>query len=83
MKRNFYVKAIWDDTVNVWTSETDIEGLFIETATLSEFEEIMPELAREMIIANHRSDADIANRPLKELAAIIEWTRPTNPGAFQ
>jgi hypothetical protein len=53
MKRMFYVKALWDDEVNVWHSETNIDGLFIETKTLEKFEDIMPALANDMVLANH------------------------------
>ena len=76
MKRTFYVKALWDEEVKVWYSETDIEGLFIETKTLVEFEEIMPELARDMIFANHTSSVQFTNRSPEDLFATVTWIPP-------
>lgn len=77
MKRTFYVKALWDDEAKVWYSETDIEGLFIETKTLAEFEEIMPELARDMIIANHNDDPAFAKGSPEDLFATVTWIPPS------
>ena len=77
MKRTFYVKAIWDDEARVWYSETDIQGLFVETGTLTEFEEIMPELARDMIIANHTSSVDLEKCSPQDLFAMITWIPPS------
>jgi Domain of unknown function (DUF1902) len=77
MKRTFYVKAIWDDEAKVWFSETDVAGLFIETKTLEEFEEVMPELARDMIIANHNTKSDFANKSPEDLFATITWIPPS------
>ncbi len=77
MKRTFYVKAIWDDEAHVWYSETDVEGLFIETATLEEFEEIMPELARDMIFANHTSTPELQSLSPEDLFATVTWMPPT------
>ena len=76
MKRTFYVKAIWDDEARVWYSETDIQGLFVETSTLAEFEEVMPELARDMIIANHITENDMATKSIDQLISTVTWTRP-------
>jgi Domain of unknown function (DUF1902) len=77
MKRTFYVKALWDDEAKVYYSETDIEGLFIETGTLEEFEVIMPELARDMIIANHSPKPGADALSPEELFATITWMPPT------
>lgn len=73
MKRTFYVKALSDDEAKVWYSESDIFGLHIETKTLDEFEEIMPELARDMIIANHTTTE--GSSP-DDLFATVTWTPP-------
>ena len=54
MKRTFNVKAVWDDEAQVFYSQSDIEGLHIEAASLDEFEAIIIEEAPELIIANHR-----------------------------
>jgi hypothetical protein len=70
MKRTFYVKALWDDEAEVWYSETDTEGLFIEAVTLGEFEDIMPELARDMIFSNHNTGPEFAEpKPQDRFAA--------------
>ena len=60
MKSSYYVKALWDPEVSVWTSESDIPGLVIEAETLAEFESLMSELAPEMLAANE----DIHNRSI-------------------
>ncbi len=76
MKRTFYVKALWDDEVNVWYSESDIFGLHIETKTLDEFEEVMNEFAAELIVANHMSAEDLAQNSIKDLLPTVIWQRP-------
>ncbi len=53
MRKLFYIKTFWDDESKVLYSESDISGLHIETATLEEFEDIMKDLAVDMITANH------------------------------
>jgi hypothetical protein len=58
MKDTYYVRAIWDPEASVWVSESDIPGLVIEADTLQEFEQLMNELAPEMLAANE----DIHNR---------------------
>lgn len=62
MRQSYYVKAVWDPDASVWISETDIPGLVIEAATLSEFESLMVELAPEMLEANNECHA--GNVPL-------------------
>lgn len=76
MKRTFYVKAIWDDEVNVWYSESDIFGLHIETKSIAEFEEVMNEFAAELIVANHLTAEEIAETSMKDLLPTIIWQRP-------
>ena len=76
MKRNFMVKAVWDDKANVFYSESDIEGLHIEAVTIAEFEEIMMDVAPDLIVTNHLSAPDIAEHPLKDLIPAILWQRP-------
>jgi Domain of unknown function (DUF1902) len=77
MKRTFYVKALWDDEAKVWYSESDIFGLHIETKTLEEFEDIMPDLARDMIFANHNSADELASKSPEELFATVTWIPPS------
>ncbi|MCY4154929.1 MAG: DUF1902 domain-containing protein [Gammaproteobacteria bacterium] len=76
MKRSFMVKAVWDDEANVFYSESDIEGLHIEAVTIAEFEQIMMEVAPDLIVANHLSAPEIAAHPLKDLIPAILWQRP-------
>lgn len=76
MKRTFYVKAIWDDEVNVWYSESDIFGLHIESKSLDEFEDVINEFAVELIIANHLTAEDLAQNAMKELLPLVIWHRP-------
>lgn len=75
-KRAFTVKALWDDEAGVYVCESDIIGLHIEAATVDEFEELMMELAPELIVANHLSAADLAEKPFKDLVSAIVWNRP-------
>ncbi len=53
-KRVFSVSAVWDDEAKVHYSQSDIDGLHIEAATLEEFEDLLMELGPEMIRSNHR-----------------------------
>ena len=80
MKRTFSVKAIWDDEAQVFYSQSDIEGLHIEAASLDEFEAIIIEEAPELIIANHRSLSEIAEHSLKDLIPAILWQRSETEG---
>jgi len=52
MTESFYVKAIWDPEAAVWCSESNILGLVIETATLTEFESLARLLAPELLAEN-------------------------------
>jgi Domain of unknown function (DUF1902) len=82
VKRTFFVKAIWDEEASVFVSESDIFGLHIETETIEEFEDVMSEIAIELIVANHFTAPEMANRPLKDLIPAILWQRPTPKLAF-
>lgn len=55
MKRSFFVRAIWDDEAKVFYSESDIDGLHIEAPTMEVFEEVVLDVAADMIAANHRA----------------------------
>ena len=76
IKRSFYVRAVWGPEVKRHYSESDIWGLHIETDTIEEFEEVMNDVAAELIVANHISPADLANTPIQELVPTIVWERP-------
>jgi hypothetical protein len=52
MAKSFFVRALWDAEDSVWTSESDIPGLFIETASLAEFEELAREFAPDLLASN-------------------------------
>lgn len=52
MKTSYYVAAIWDSEASVWISDSNIPGLVIEADTLAEFEQLMAELAPQMLAAN-------------------------------
>lgn len=55
MQQTFRVKAVWDAEAEVFYSQSDIEGLHIEAATLDEFEVIMLDVTPELIMVNHRT----------------------------
>ena len=77
MKRTFYVKALWDDESKVWYSETDIEGLFINTKDLDEFEVVINEFAGELILENHWKHESVSLDLIATTVPIILWQRPT------
>lgn len=77
VKRTFSVAALWDDEAKVFYSQSDIIGLHIEAKTLDEFEEIMHDVAVELIVANHLTAPEIATIPLKDLVPAILWQRPS------
>jgi hypothetical protein len=81
MKRSYYVRALWDDEVKRWYSESDIHGLAIETDTLDGFEEVMKDVAAELIIANRLSKEEITSVPAKDWVPTILWERPTDQAA--
>ncbi|MDD9909637.1 MAG: DUF1902 domain-containing protein [Ahrensia sp.] len=76
MRPTFFVKALWDDEAKVFTSQSDIIGLHIEAETLKEFEELVLDCAVDLVLANHVSPEDIANKPLRDLVPTIVWQRP-------
>jgi len=52
MSQSFYVKAVWDPEAEVWCSESNIQGLVLETATLAEFESLARHFAPELLAEN-------------------------------
>jgi hypothetical protein len=80
-KRTFRVKAVWDNEAGVYVSESDIIGLHIEAVTVEEFEEVMMDLAPELIVANHISPSEFAEKPYKDLVPAILWQRPEKAAA--
>lgn len=81
MKKSYYVRALWDDEAKRYYSESDIDGLHIEADTLDEFEEVMRDVAAELVIANHITPEDLASQPLKTLVPAILWERPRDRAA--
>lgn len=75
-QRTFSVSALWDEEAGVFYSESDIIGLHIEAETVEEFEQLMFELAPELIVANHITRPEQARRSLKDLIPAILWQRP-------
>lgn len=69
--RSFYVRAIWDSEENLFYSESNIIGLHLESPTFEEFEEVLMDVAPDLIVANHLTDADLANTPLRDLVPAI------------
>jgi predicted aspartyl protease len=52
MANSYHVKATWDPEAKVWVSSSDIPGLVIEAEDLAEFEQLVRELAPELIAEN-------------------------------
>jgi hypothetical protein len=69
--RSFYVRAVWDPEEKIFFSESNIIGLHLETPTFEEFEEVLMDVAPDLIVANHLTDADLANKPLRDLVPAI------------
>jgi hypothetical protein len=76
MKRTFYVRAVWDSEVNKYYTESDIIGLHIETETLDEFEEVLNDVAIDMIMDNHMKTEDLVSNSIRDLVPTIIWQRP-------
>ena len=77
MKRHvFIVKALWDKEAKVFYSESDIDGLYIEAKNLKEFEEIMMDLAPDLILANHFSKRDNSSASLADMIPAISLQVP-------
>ena len=65
--RHFFVKAIWDDQVRVFHSESDIKGVHTEPETLEEFEAVLDATASQLIFDNHFSAQQISKLRLSDL----------------
>lgn len=78
VKRAFTVRALWDDEAGIFYSESDITGFHIEAGSIEEFEQLMMELAPDLVIANHISMPDLARTPLRDLVPAILWQRPAD-----
>jgi len=67
---------VWDDEAEVYYSESDITELNIEVETLDVFEEVLFDVAPELIMTNHIRPRDFKNTPLNELFPAILWQCP-------
>lgn len=67
----FHITAIWDDETGLFYSDSNIIGLHIEAETIEEFRVIVADLAPESILANHVTNDDLLNKPLKDLIPMI------------
>ncbi len=72
--RSFYVRAVWDPSESLFYSDSNIIGLHLEAPTFEAFEEALMDVAPDLIVANHLTDAELASTPLRDLvpAIIIE-----------
>jgi hypothetical protein len=77
----FYVTAVWDAEAGVWVSESDIIGLHVEATSLEEFEAAAAELGPQLILENHITKRDLAQRSLSELIPWIKFHTPQRGGA--
>ena len=48
----FHVAAEWDAEAGVWTSSSNIPGLVVEAASLTEFVDLVSALAPELLAEN-------------------------------
>ena len=72
--QSFYVKACWDAEAGVFYSDTDIPGLTVEAATLGEFQQLILDLAPEMLAENaglHGADVRIRFSAERDLALAV------------
>ena len=76
----FYIKAVWDADAGVFYSESDIIGLHIEAENLDEFEAAAAEFAPKLIMENHITKRDMAQRSLSDLIPWIKFRAPQNGG---
>jgi hypothetical protein len=81
MRKAFFVRAVWDEEAKVFYSESDINGFHIEANTIEEFEDIMKDLAVDLITANHISAKEMESQPLRDLIPTILWQRPEKTSA--
>jgi Domain of unknown function (DUF1902) len=69
MVQPFKVLAIWDPSLEVFVSESDVPGLVIEAETFEEFVASVEELAPDLLQANMPE----AQRPF-EFEIVAHWT---------
>jgi len=73
--RKYFVRAHWDADAGVYVSESDIKGLHLEAETLDAFEDLVFEVAADLVLANHIAPVDKTCDP-KDWVPTIIWQRP-------
>lgn len=73
MRKSFKVAARWDDDAKVYYSESDISGLHIEAEALEEFEDVLFELAADLIVSNHMSESDFTYAQTRDVIPAIVY----------
>ena len=81
MPRTYTVKPVWDTEAKVWISESDIDGLHIETETLEEFQDVLSDVGAELVAANHTTDAQAEGTKLRDLIPAIVFVKPSAEAA--
>ena len=79
MQRSFEVTALWDEEEQIWVSQSDIEGLHIEAASIGEFNALVHEFASELIVTNHYADVDFTGKDMRELIPAIVISHDGGP----
>ena len=76
-KRIFRVKILWDAEAQVYYSESNIEGLYIEGATLEEFEAVLLDVAPDLIATNYFSASTNPAQPTRTMEEFVRDLIPT------
>ena len=67
----FYVTPVWDAEHRIYRSESNIcPGLHVEAPTLEEFQEVVLDVAPELIVTNHPG---AAAEPPETLLPTTTW----------
>ena len=69
----FYIRPVWDEDAKAYISDSNIVGLNIEAKTVKEIYDIAQECAVDLIIANHLTEFDVYNHPIKDLIPSIHY----------
>ena len=72
----FYISAVWDDEAKVYVSESNIRGLHIIAESIEEFEEVMEDLAFDLIMANHIAPKKLDSKPIREFFPNLTFRIP-------
>ena len=71
MRMTYYVTPVWDAEHRIHRSESNIAGLHIEAPTLEEFQEVVLDIAPELMVANHPG---AAAQTTETLLPTTTWT---------